>query len=338
MPTQWLTSIGVKRIFHLAQGDYSGDPLPEWAGLLIWAGWWMRRAQVSRTRIFMVLLLPSRSCAASLVALGTMIGSLGRTGRSLDWGSFLELPAGTPIFLRMKDRTAQHKLISVEGRIGSIDGRGRPNKGTIALVSTNPRFHGATIFPSAKAFFEYDVSLTRHATARQARKLLGISRIYSTLSDDFDDAWMSSASRESAIVTNKARWARETEGLNVVSTSALREEIEASVLDLLVCGAPGIGDEVRTLLASPMTIMPESNQIPVGVLDGAEALRSFDLVHCPNILVLLEQSEYDEEVHDQLTRLNSARNNESLPDLTDIPKDIPSGIDMIMFALNTGDA
>ena len=295
----------------------------------------MRRAQVSRTRTFMVVLLPNRSCAASLVALGAMIGSLGRTGRSLSWEEFLELPVGRTVFLRMKDRAGRHRLISVEGRIVSVDGGGNRSKGTIALVSDQARFRGVLIFLSDKAFFEYDVSLAKHVTPRKARKLLGVARVYSELSDDFEESWMIAPFRESAVVTNRAKWARQTAGLNIVLPGDSKtEQAEEGVENLLLCGIPGTANGGRTLLVSPKTPLPESEQIPVAVLDGAEALRSLDLVLCPNIVVLLEQSEYDEAVHEQLARLNSVRNDDRLAVPSDIPKNIPGGMDMAMFAFS----
>jgi len=236
----------------------------------------------------------------------------------------------------MKDRTARHRLISVEGRIGSVDGRGSPSKGTIALVSDQARFRGAVIFPSDKAFFEYDVSLAKHITPRRARRLLGVSRIYSELSDDFDESWMTAACRESTVVTNRANWTRHTAGLDIVLPSdRTKQRAEVTIENVLLCGVSGGGDGGRTLLASPKTLIPGSEQIPVGVLDGAEALRSLDMVRCPNIIVLLERSEYDDAVKDQLTRLNSVRNDDRLPVPSDIPKDMPGGIDMVMFAFAT---
>lgn len=337
MATEWLAPLGLKRGFGFSQGVFVTEEVPDWAGFLIWAGWWMRRAQVSRTRTFMVILLPDRAFAAPLVALGAMIGSLGRTGRSLSWEQFLELPVGTSVFLRMKDRAARFRSISVEGRVGAIDSHRNAAKGTIALVSDQARFRGALILPSRKAFFEYDVSLTRHATPRKARKLLGVSRIFSELSNDFEESWMIAPFRESAVVTNRARWTRLTADLQIVlagdpKKGRLAEEMEK----ILLCGMPSATNGGRTLLVSPKTPIPESIHIPVGVLDGAEALRSLDLVLCPNIVVLLEQSEYEKDVQDQLAGLNSVRNDDG-PEPTDIPREIPGGIDVAMFAFSTAE-
>jgi hypothetical protein len=234
----------------------------------------------------------------------------------------------------MKDRSARHRSISVEGRIGSVEGRRNSLQGTIALVSEQARFRGALILPSDKAFFEYNVSLAKHVTPRRARKLLGVSRIYSELSEEYEESWMVAPFRESAVVTNRARWTRQITGLNIVLQGDRKKgSLEEEIKTLLLCGAPGAMDGDRTLLASPNTVIPGSEQIPVAVLDGAEALRSLDLLSCPNIVVLLEQSEYDEAVQDQLARLNSARDDDRLPQPADIPKKMPGGIELTMFAI-----
>jgi hypothetical protein len=332
--SEWLGRLGLKQGFGLAQGDFALSEVPDWAAFLIWAGWWMRRAQVPDTRIFMVVLLPNRSIAASLTALGAMIGSIGRTGRSLDWHQFLKLPVGAPVFLRMEDPKRRFRLMSIEGKVGPWDKGGDSLRRQIALVSDQARLQGVTLSVAPKRFFEYDISVARHSSPRQARRLAGSAAFFSNVCNEFEDSWLAAPTPESVVVTNRARWARQIEELNVTAARTGEASTRLEISRLLMCGTPELMGGVRTVLLSPKSEFPESKSIPVGVLDGAEALRSWELVHAPNLLVLLEQAEYAQGARDDLAQLAGARDDSKLPIPEHMPDETPGGIDLMMFALS----
>jgi hypothetical protein len=268
-----------------------------------------------------------------------MIGSLGRTGRTLSWDQFLELPVGTRVFLRIEHPKTRYGSKSVEGRVGSFDTEGDSVRRQIALVSDQARLQGATLSVAPKRFFEYDVALGKHNSPSKARRLGGISQFFAGISDDFEDSWIRALSSESVIVTNRAGWARQTADLNLTiagKTGEVTTSVEIS--ELLMCGAPDTAAGVRTVLVSPKTAFPESKVTPVGVLDGVEALESWELVQTPNQIILLEQSEYDEAARDEITRLAGIRDDGKLPVPTDMPPEVPGGMDMMMFAFAAGGA
>jgi len=61
-----------------------------------------------------------------------------------------------------------------------------------------------------------------------------------------------------------------------------------------------------------------------------------ELVYSQNILILLDQTEYDEGVENLLAQPLSVRNDELLPFPEGVAETLPSSIEMTMFALDTG--
>lgn len=330
-PTKWLDCLNLRRGFGLSDGAYMVREPPEWAAFLMWCGWWMRRAQVPQTRNIVVVLLPDRAIASSFVAAGALLGSLGRTGRSLNWGDFLALPNGSSVYLRMKENAKSSKLVSIEGRLEGQPGGALAR--SIAIQSERARFRGLTITPFPKAFFKYDVAMERHLSVRKARKLLGVGKAFSELSNDFDDAWMREQSIEASLVTNRAAWERRVSGLSLTFPSDEPDEIDLPMADFLMYTSSG-SDAGRVLLLSPRGEIVDGQQPPVAVLDGPDALRAWDAIRSPNAVILLQRSEYDEECADRIARLVSARNDDGLDPPSDIPDALPGGMEMIMFAIS----
>jgi hypothetical protein len=288
----------------------------------------MRRAQVPGARTVMAVLLPDRTFAAPLVALGALLGSIGRTGRSLRWEDFLALPKGATIYLRMKDQRGRY--VSVEGALqGERGALERP----IGLRSEVRSFRGAIITPGPKAFFRYDVSREPHLTVRRARRLLGAAKVFGLLSEEFENAWMTAPTHEAAVVTNRALWSRRCEALGLFVLEGAEKHPPISLPELLMCKPPPDTADARTLLLSSRGATHATTAIPVGILDGSEALRTWEELACPNLVVLLDQAEYDPGSQDILSRLAAAREDELLPLPEQLPEVCPGGIAMTLFAI-----
>lgn len=340
MPSDWLEPLGLKREFGIGQVKYVRCDLPAWAGLLVWAGWWMRRAQVPGARIFLTLLMPTRNYCAPLGALGALFGSIGRTGLSIAWSNFLELPPDTRVYLRIPDHPNAYRALTVEGGLGPAVKIGGSHLRKIRIISDTRRLQGLTLEISAKSFFKYDISLNPHTPARHARRLQGVGKFYADVSPNFEPAWLTFWSPESVVVTNQADWSRQLTGLNAVVKSAEGAHVDVSVQDLLMPASVGTSERLRTVLTSPRTAMRSLRGVPVAILDGAEALRSWELISisASNLVVLLDRSEYDPQAQDTLTQLASYRNDQLMPIPEGIPNSLPGGIEMTMFAIPVGES
>jgi hypothetical protein len=233
----------------------------------------------------------------------------------------------------MRDAKSRLKVISVPAILESIsDGGGTTIFRGMKLRSDVKRLTGVSIQVSNKSYFKYDISVVEHAGTRQAKKLLGAAAFFGGVSSDYEDAWMLARSSESAVVTNQAAWKREIADFKLIVEGAENSSYE--VANLLMSSSFGSGALARTIILSPKNILPASERIPLAILDGAEALKSWEIVHSANILVLLDQGEYDEGVHGLLMQLAAARDDENFPDREGFPNQLPPGIDMMSFALS----
>lgn len=86
-------------------------------------------------------------------------------------------------------------------------------------------------------------------------------------------------------------------------------------------------------VSSPKSATISSINSPVAILNGPDAIRSWDRIRSPNIIILIDNMEYDDSVENFLALLSDARTDKAiaLPDA--VPENPPSGVEMVIFNL-----
>jgi len=299
---------------------------PEWASFLIWTGWWMRITRRVNTRIFMVLLMPTRACCSALCSFGALIGSMVEERDSLTWEKCLSLPVGTSIYWHEGRQKHSGTIIGkceVEGLTGvrvKYETKGRRNREATKIIFKHHLSHDR-------------IKLTPFLSNQSEEILETAKTFYRSVTGEVSDLWISSWTSECLLVTNRAGWKRENEGLLAAVATG---DNPIALSDALMWWLKDGVHAPRVCLSSPKSVPINSHEIPLAILDGPDALRSMELVYSQNILILLDQTEYDEGVENLLAQPLSVRNDELLPFPEGVAETLPSSIEMTMFALDTG--
>jgi hypothetical protein len=311
--------------------------LPDWVGMLVWCGWWNRIKQINGVRIFTVILLPTRTCCSALVGLGSLLGSIEVFSNVLDWQNLVSLPLDTPIFLRHQERGTQGRKIPLKGELGEIkDIKGQKTR-RITLHSAKKKFDAASLFVTARSIDAYEISLSPHFSPHIEGKMKELADFYSGVSPEFGKGWLMSGETECLLVTNMSAWRRDVEDV-VISTG-----IDSSgrvhhyfLPDLLNGWGEDNYHQPRMRLSAPKTVLSADEKFPVAVLDGPDALRSWENIKASNTIILLERSEYDESAESVILTLTNARIDTLLPDIGKLPGNLPSGVEIAQFSLEGG--
>lgn len=323
--SQWLKPLNLLRNIRLETNSaLHGRELPEWASFLIWAGWWMRSTRRANTRIFMIVLLPTRVCCSAICSLGALIGSMAEAKDSLSWERFLSLPVGTKIYWHECRKKQVGTIIEKVGAGVKVK-----------FETKHKRFREASQVFFERHFSECRISLTPFLSGPEEEILGKVKSFYSTIASEFSDTWVSSWSSDCLLVTNMAGWKREVEGLFVADDD--NDENRILLSDAVMWWLNDEIHEPRVRLSSPKSIPPNSNEIPLAILDGPDALRSREMVWSQNTIVLLDQTEYDESSQNLLAQLLSIRNDDLLPLPEGVPDTLPYNTEMLMFAVEASD-
>lgn len=311
--------------------------LPDWVGTLVWCGWWNRITQKDGVRIFTVILLPTRACCSALVGLGSLIGSIEVFRNVLNWQNLVSLPLQTPVFLRHRERGTQDRKIPLKGELGEIkDIKGQKTR-RIILHSAKKKFDSASIFVTEKSINAYEISLSPHFSPHIEGRIKELAGFYSRVSPTFSKGWLMSGETECLLVTNMAAWKRDVEDIVISTEIGSSVQVQHHFLpDLLNGWGEDNYHHPRMRLSAPKTVLSADEKFPVAVLDGPDALRSWENIKASNTIILLERSEYDESAESVILTLTNARNDSLLPDIGKLPGNLPSGVEMALFSLEEG--
>jgi hypothetical protein len=214
--------------------------------------------------------------------------------------------------LRVPDPQRKERTFAAEALVE----RTQEYKGAVGLVVSvvNPkRLNGLRQWLLREHLGQHQVSLEPFCSSRREHKREKISDFYRQVVSDFDDRWMIERKAECLIVTTRARWVRNINGITVLAVGDGTAG-PYSLKELLPHADIGQAEPGKVLLASPPSRrVAESSEIQPGILDGPEALRSWEHVLTDSVLILLEQSEFDEEAGQTISLLAGARTDSNFP-------------------------
>lgn len=303
----------------------------DWVDFLIWAGWWMRKEQVNGARLFMVLLLPTRICCSAICSLGALIGSIGKSHGALTWEQIISIPENTMVYTRIREGIGEKtKSVQVEGKLGALHKKAGKLSRELIVTSKKKRFKNSIFYIIENNPHCYPLTLTP-----QRKKFDEILTFFKIILPELKPDAILSIFNECLIVTNQTAWKRNIQGVLAVA-SQYELLFQASDLELLLMpSSKDEGSQLGVLISPqrPGKIIGEN--IPLAILDGPEALKSWDVLRSHNVIILIAQSEYDENSKGILANLTNVRDDSLLPMPESIPVQPPLGIEMMMFALES---
>jgi hypothetical protein len=322
----WLAPLSLKRKLRVCT-PHPIESISDWTCFLIWAGWWMHNTIIRNKRIFFVLLLPTRISCSAFCALGALIGSIGKLKGGLTWEEFTHLPPGKKIYQYFRLPESSSAIEEREIEIGkkfqshgqifqSIHGGSGRNRSSELIYIEN--------------FYKYQFFLYK------LKKKLGLK--WQKMTRFFGDLKSRNTNypmlfeKEYMIVTNRTEWKRQVSDIFVTTSK------DSNALSLSQILMPCERDETDCpgFLFSYKGGDSNVKNVPLAILDGPDALKAWEKVSATNIIILLDQIEYDQNSQNILSLLASARDDRLIRSNEDIPECPPAGIEMSVFHIAAG--
>jgi hypothetical protein len=269
------------------QAGGAPTPIPPWLDWMLWLGLWMRAQAALEGRRIAVVRMPNRRLAAAFTAVGAAFASARLHDESLDWIGLKALPLGTKVFWRE-----------------SVSGRSTRRSGTVAglrQIDGGDFMEVVVEAQKIKRLFAKSAALSYGITlgsvsAQADEQLASAERVIRAALPDAAQGWMRSPAIECTIITERTSFLSDLDGLDICAGGGTH----SSCSDLLAI-ADSVGrchGKTRVASARSDGILDESGSVTI--LDGASAAVRLGDTIARSIVVLLDQSEYDEEVEQLL--------------------------------------
>ena len=260
---------------------------PPWLDWLIWLGQWMRAQAALDGRRVAIVRMPSRRLGAAFTAVGAVFASARLHDDSLEWEGLRALPPGTKIFWR---ELASGRSMRWSG---AVVGFRQIYGGDFieVAVETQKRSQQSTRLFAKSAALSYGITLGS-VSSQADERLASAERAIRAVVPDAVQGWMRSPAIECTIITERSSFLRDLDGLAIRAGDGA----EVSFSDLLAIADSGGRSHGKTRLAPARSdgVLDESGAITI--LDGAAAAVRVGDTMARSVIVLLDQSEYDEEV------------------------------------------
>ena len=283
----------------------------------------MRSNARPEARLHLVALLPARSCCAAITALGACLGSIHEDVDGLTFQEFATLPDETRVSLRDQGRI-------FEGILGPCGWIGDQRFREVALDTNLRKWKDSKILILESNLNKYQVSTDQRKNLSPQRQAIleRAEQFYRILDPRAKTGWYLSTRREALVVTSKAAWRREIGGVfGQIDDDGM--PLIVPLDDLVVATEEQEGFPGKTLLASPSGGMGNTSGAPVAILDGPDAIRTAEEVNADAVLMLIENSEYDETAIQEIAAMADAREDDAVPE--GIPDRLPAGVEVSVF-------
>jgi hypothetical protein len=261
--------------------------IPDWADWLIWLGAWARCQAAMEGRRMVVVRLPSRKLSAAFVSLGALLAASRIHDDSLDWGALQALPGGTTVYWR------EVKGGNSKNYTGTVDSV-RDVSGSMCLaisIGSPKNLRGATFLLPRSTALAYCVTL-RAVTKSTEEHLTSAAGLFQSVVDGAPQSWIRSPGADSTIVTERTSFLADLSGLGLVA-----ERLEAVAFEeaLVISSVSNQQHGKLQLIASRARFVQEATA-GITVLDGATAAIFLNSTRSRSVVLLLDHSEYDEEL------------------------------------------
>ncbi len=297
---------------------------PPWIDFLIAMGGWSRRNQQKSRRIISLILVPSRTLAAGFCALGSLLEGARTFEDSLTWPSFRTLPVGTTVHWKQKQGRSNFsgKILGFEDIFGTEFISLEVTKpASVARKGLNQKF-------SKNHFDEYLFTTEQPANTSKVLAMDDANKILTSWIGHLNPKWIWSDGAESLIVTSMSGFEKDLSDIYLTCNDLL----PIPLLNILCFEKNNVDSHSKLRISHPKGEL--EGEFPLVILDGPEAFHRFIYSsNSSNLLIILERSEYLDDIHNTVLQLRS--NGEECLELLDIglPVIIPSGIELIAYSI-----
>lgn len=274
----------------------------------------------------MFAVLPDRELAAAFAGLGCLLAGARTFEDALSWPKFRNLPVGHGVFWSPKNGKGRYQ--------GTILGfRNYSGAEFIALqVTKAPRRAeiGCAREISERYFDDYRFTAEQPPSVARTESFEGASRFLADLIDKVNPKWIWADGAEGILVTSVTKFER------AIADVSLSVELQAPIamVELLCLGKNRGQGHAKLRIDHPRGTL--SSEFPLAILDGAAAFLVHE--HLPgvsNMLVILNRSEYQEEIHGAVLQLRSIADHDD-PSLFQnaIPDLFAPGIELAAYLID----
>ncbi len=315
----------VRNIFHLSENGIYYE-FPAWADFLISIGRLCRVKKLSNAKnIVTIVTLPNRNFAAGFVSLGSMLQGAKVFQDILSWKIFRGMPVKSEVYFRPQNGQLKYKGNIVE--FTEVNG-----EECIVVAVTNPinlAKKGTKYLISENKFDNYFFSIEQPLSDTKTESMHRAAYFYNEWLGSLNPKWIASDGAESLVVGTLSELTFVYKNLFISS-----DNTKPISMDEILCM-----QKIKEPRHGKIRITHSRGDLdglfPLLILDGADAFNilSQGISHS-NIIVLLERSEYHENIHNTLLQLKQTAEDITFQMFECLPEITPAGIEFISFAVS----
>lgn len=303
--------------------------IPQWAGFLMWLGWWLRISARQDRRVFAVVVAPARNSAALLAAFGAQLAGA-QLGNALDWLALTRLSRGTEVFIQQKKNRNKSGGTQMRGVVEGVTTLKEYGGQEFVVIKEKGGTHHHL---SVNHLHQFTVTLTS-VGGRTKTAIHRHGALFRHLIPEFDQNWFVTPSTECVIAGEVASLRREGQRL-MAGASAGGPFFSISKI-LGIDSGPGEA-HAKAALIPPRHLVDQLLPSPLCILDGAAAFRSLE--HCLAVtganttLAILDRVEFDEQFRQRVLTWIEGSHTELLPDRGTVSPALPAGLECSIAAI-----
>jgi hypothetical protein len=305
---------------HDGHDKYS---LPEWAASLIWLGAWCRSSRLVDKRLIVFVVLPTRELAAAFASLGCLVAGAKNFEDTLSWPTFKKLPRGRGVFWSRENGTVRYR-----GNIVGFEEIGGAEFIAVEITKAPKRSAvGSSLKISKEYFDDYRFTEEKPPAVPRVTTLDAAERSIGGLVENLNPKWIWADGAEGLLITGVTTFENAIFGLSL----SIGEKNPIAMSDLLCSGRNKDQSHAKLRIDHPKGVL--AGRFPIVILDGAKAFMVHEhLAHASNMLVILDRSEYQDEIHNTVLALRSISfDAQATDDINLIPQKFMTGIELAAF-------
>lgn len=321
-----ILSSGIFESMTIIDGDETFS-FPDWASSLAWLGAWCRLNQQPGKRLIVFAVLPTRELAAAFAGLGCLIAGAGAFEETLSWPTFKNMPAGRCVFWIHNNTGMRYS-----GEITGFEEYGGTEFIVVKITNASKNkksYVGSSIKINQRYFEDYRFTEEKPPSAPKSMSLDTVSSLLKALIGNISPKWIWSDGAEGLLVTSVTKFVSAIENLSLSISGK-----QPITLSAILCMARNKGhDHAKLRLDHPKGSL--DGNFPVAILDGSKAFEMHEhLASIPNLLIILDRSEYQERIHDTALLLGGISQDISPEFMQTIPEKFAPGIELSAYLID----
>lgn len=262
--------------------------LPDWASTLVWLGGWCRSNTVAAKRLIVFVVLPTRDLAAAFLSLGCLLAGARKYEDALSWPKFRALEAGRQVYWSRRGGTSRY-----QGKLLGAEKRADAEFMSVEITKAQRRAEvGTRLMINRKYFDDYRFTVEEPPTKPRVISLNAVGRSLACLVEDMNPKWIWADGAEALVVTGVAGFEASMTDLAI----SVDDQDPLAIFDILCSGRNNSQSHAKLRIDHPRGTL--TGNFPLVILDGPSAFAIHEHIDATsNILVVLDRSEYREDIH-----------------------------------------